>query len=209
MALALYQAEHGKPAASLDELGPDLPEDPYARQPFHYRLSTGERITWHRNLPGGGVETGETLMTALERELREEGNIEITEPPVFFAVYFNRRASRRDHVAPWKSTYKIHFLANADITYVLTSGGHNAGIVAPPAEERHSYQVLTKKTSDPYVGPDDWVKRAPSREGSWWTEWIRFLALHSGQPAAPPSLENAGRQAVALGDAPGSYVLEQ
>jgi ADP-ribose pyrophosphatase YjhB (NUDIX family) len=52
---------------------------------------------WH--LPGGGVEVDETLMTALTRELREEGNIELSEQPDFFAVYFNRRASRRDHVA--------------------------------------------------------------------------------------------------------------
>jgi ADP-ribose pyrophosphatase YjhB (NUDIX family) len=52
---------------------------------------------WH--LPGGGVEVGETLMTELTRELSEEGNIELSEQPEFFAVYFNRRASRRDHVA--------------------------------------------------------------------------------------------------------------
>jgi ADP-ribose pyrophosphatase YjhB (NUDIX family) len=52
---------------------------------------------WH--LPGGGVEEGETLLEALERELREEGNIEPSAPPVLHAVYFNRRASRRDHVA--------------------------------------------------------------------------------------------------------------
>jgi polyhydroxyalkanoate synthase len=94
--------------------------------------------------------------------------------------------TQRDHVAPWKSTYKIHFLANADITFVLTSGGHNAGIVAPPTEEGHNYQVLTREANDPYVGPDEWIKRASSREGSWWAEWTRFLAAHSGQAVAPP-----------------------
>jgi ADP-ribose pyrophosphatase YjhB (NUDIX family) len=52
---------------------------------------------WH--LPGGGVEIGETAAIALARELREEGNIELAEPATLFGVYFNRRISRRDHVA--------------------------------------------------------------------------------------------------------------
>ena len=52
---------------------------------------------WH--LPGGGVETGETLLTALARELAEEGNILLTAPPLLHGVFFNKRVSRRDHVA--------------------------------------------------------------------------------------------------------------
>jgi 8-oxo-dGTP pyrophosphatase MutT (NUDIX family) len=52
---------------------------------------------WH--LPGGGVESGETIKTALARELMEEGNIKLTGEPVLHGVFHNRRVSRRDHVA--------------------------------------------------------------------------------------------------------------
>jgi ADP-ribose pyrophosphatase YjhB (NUDIX family) len=52
---------------------------------------------WH--LPGGGVETGETMLTALGRELAEEGNIRMTGQPKLHGVFFNKRVSRRDHVA--------------------------------------------------------------------------------------------------------------
>ncbi len=115
--------------------------------------------------------------------------------------------TQRDHVAPWRSTYKINYLAaGADITYVLASGGHNAGIVASPEERGHSYQVLGKEADSPYLGPDEWLQLARRHEGSWWPEWVRFLDDNSGKPVAPP--EMGGSKRSVLADAPGQYVLQ-
>ena len=111
----------------------------------------------------------------------------------------------RDHVAPWKSTYKVHYEVDADVTFVLTSGGHNAGIVAPPTEPGHFYQVNTKLADGPYLGPDEWQKTAPRIEGSWWSEWIRWLNAQSGELCEPPPIGIDGASGK-LPDAPGDYV---
>jgi polyhydroxyalkanoate synthase len=115
----------------------------------------------------------------------------------------------RDHVAPWRSTYKINFLADAEITYVLASGGHNAGIVAPPGEAAHGYQMLTKAKEAPYIGHDEWLTRAPHHDGSWWTAWVEFLAARSGEVVAPPLMGGAQQKGTSLDDAPGTYVLQR
>jgi polyhydroxyalkanoate synthase len=114
----------------------------------------------------------------------------------------------RDHVAPWRSVHKIHLLADADIAFVLASGGHNAGIVAPPSEEGHSYQLLEKKADHPYVGPDEWLRKAVNRDGSWWLEWVRFLTTHSEAWGRAQSSLHAPEGKPPLDDAPGRYVLQ-
>jgi polyhydroxyalkanoate synthase len=112
----------------------------------------------------------------------------------------------RDHVAPWKSTYKIHYQVDADVTYLLASGGHNAGVVAPPGEQGHFHQVKNKPEDAPYIGPDEWLKAAPRVEGSWWPEWAKWLAARSGERREPPPMGSG--LADGLPDAPGDYVRQ-
>jgi polyhydroxyalkanoate synthase len=114
----------------------------------------------------------------------------------------------RDHVAPWRSTYKIHLLSDAEVTYLLTSGGHDAGIVSEPGHDGRSYQVRTKKPEDHYLDPDTFAAQAPRRDGSWWPEWVAWLDARSGAPLAPPPISAAQSGYTLLADAPGSYVLQ-
>ena len=114
-----------------------------------------------------------------------------------------------DHVAPWRSVYKLHYLSPAEITFVLTSGGHNAGIVSEPGRPRRSFRVATRPAGGNYVPPDPWSEATPSRDGSWWPAWAAWLRARSGDPVAPPPLGAPRKGYRPVGDAPGRYVLEK
>jgi polyhydroxyalkanoate synthase subunit PhaC len=105
--------------------------------------------------------------------------------------------AQRDHVAPWRSTHKIHLLTDAEVTYLLASGGHNAGIVAEPGHRAARFQVLTKQADERYSDPDEWASLAPTKEGSWWLEWVSWLDRTLGRtrpasPHGPGALRRAG-----------------
>jgi polyhydroxyalkanoate synthase subunit PhaC len=109
-----------------------------------------------------------------------------------------------DHVAPWRSVYKIHILTDTDVTFALTSGGHNSGVISEPGHPNRSYRLLQRHSGEQHLDPDAWLQAAPSFDGSWWPAWQRWLAQHSSRRVAPPAM--GGKNGKALADAPGSYV---
>ena len=113
-----------------------------------------------------------------------------------------------DHVAPWRSVYKIQALTDADVTFVLSNGGHNAGIVNPPGRPNRQHQIATHTESENYVAPDAWQRSAIHHEGSWWPCWQEWLVKHSSDERAPPPALGAPSDGYTpLCDAPGTYVL--
>lgn len=116
-------------------------------------------------------------------------------------------ATVKDHVSPWHSVYKIHLLSSAEITFVLTSGGHNVGIVSEPDRPGRTYQIAIRKPREKYIDPRTWLQVAPTHPGSWWPAWQQWLSEHSGPLVQVPPLGNAERGYVPLVDAPGTYVL--
>jgi polyhydroxyalkanoate synthase subunit PhaC len=118
-----------------------------------------------------------------------------------------------DHVAPWRSVYKLRALTRSrDYTFLLTSGGHNAGIVSGPVHPKRRHRMLTWSNARDSLSPDEWLKRAPLLEGSWWPAWQRWLIEHSSAKRVPARALGTRRSlgaasaAAKLEDAPGSYV---
>ncbi|HEX2842075.1 PHA/PHB synthase family protein [Hyphomicrobium sp.] len=116
--------------------------------------------------------------------------------------------TQRDHVAPWRSVFKIHLLTDSNVTFLLTSGGHNAGIVSEPGHNGRTYQVQTKSHLDHYTAPDTWAASTPTKNGSWWPEWTTWLLERSGAQVGPPQMGAEMAGLYPMGDAPGTYVMQ-
>lgn len=113
-----------------------------------------------------------------------------------------------DHIAPWRSVYKTQLFTDCDLTFVLTRGGHNTGILSEPGHKGRHYRISHRPAGAPYVGPDGWLAQTEPVPGSWWPDWAEWLARHGGGLTAPPGMGAPERDLPPLAAAPGSYVLQ-
>ena len=100
------------------------------------------------------------------------------------------------------------FTDNA-LTFVLTNGGHNAGVVSEPGHPGRHYYVATRAPDGPYVDSDTWLVNARRADGSWWSEWAAWLEAGSAPGrVALPGMGAPARGLTSLGPAPGFYVWQ-
>jgi polyhydroxyalkanoate synthase subunit PhaC len=110
-------------------------------------------------------------------------------------------AAERDHIVPWRSSYRTTKLLGGDVRYVLASGGHIAGIVSPPEPKAW---VMSSDENPPAA--DQWREVATRKDESWWEDWSRWMADRAGPLGKPPRV--GGRRHSVLAEGPGEYVLE-
>jgi polyhydroxyalkanoate synthase len=92
-----------------------------------------------------------------------------------------------DHVAPWTSVYKIGNLVRSDdYSFLLTSGGHNAGIIAGPVHPKRHFRLKTTGLNAAHIGTEQWLQTTEKQQGSWWPVWQHWLAAHSSGQTKPP-----------------------
>lgn len=111
-----------------------------------------------------------------------------------------------DHVAPWKSVYKLVGLTHTDLTFLLTNGGHNAGVISGPLHPYRRHRMQTRFTGDKFVDPDTWMESVEVEEGSWWPSWDQWLDTQMTESVKPPPMGATRKGVKPLTDAPGTYV---
>jgi len=118
--------------------------------------------------------------------------------------------TEKDHIAPWRSVYKAALFTVSELTFVLTSGGHNGGVVSPPGHPRRHYRIGCRKADDRYADPETWARNHDSKEGSWWEEWSAWLARKSSPGRVAPPIMGAKAEGLEpICPAPGTYVFQK
>jgi polyhydroxyalkanoate synthase len=104
-----------------------------------------------------------------------------------------------DHIVPWRSSYRATGLLGGSVRYVLSNGGHIAGIVNPPGPKSWY------ETGEHYPAQaEEWREAAQRHAGSWWEDWAAWADARAGQLGPPPPM--GSERYPALGEAPGDYV---
>ena len=111
-----------------------------------------------------------------------------------------------DHIAPWKSVYKTKLFTDCDLTFVLTKGGHNGGILSEPGHAGRYFRISHRPAGGLYVGPDAWLAENAPKAGSWWLDWSQWLADKSSGTVDVPAMGAPGKGCTPITAAPGSYV---
>jgi polyhydroxyalkanoate synthase len=109
-----------------------------------------------------------------------------------------------DHLCTWESCYRTTQLLGGDSKFVLSTSGHIAAMVNPPGNEKASFQTAPDNPTD----AGDWLERASKVKGSWWDDYVSWLAERTGEEKAKPRrLGSKGHQPIC--DAPGEYVHDR
>ena len=134
--------------------------------------------------------------------LREPGGITLSGVPIDVSkvtvpTYF--ASAIEDHIAPWKATYAGALLMGGKSRFVLSGSGHIAGMINPPAANKYGFWLHEKLPPS----ADAWLAGAKQHEGSWWTDWAKWLGAHRGKEVLA-RIPGKGRLKV-IEAAPGSY----
>lgn len=139
----------------------------------------------------------------LENKLVKPGAITLCDTPIDLTqvdMPIFQLSCERDHIAPWKSTYKATQLYSGEVTFVLGGSGHIAGVVNPPAKNKYGFR--THGTVNP-ADPGEWYAGSEKHEGSWWPYWAAWLAERSGESVPARLVAEGGLKEIE--PAPGRY----
>jgi polyhydroxyalkanoate synthase len=109
-------------------------------------------------------------------------------------------AAKDDHIAPWQSCYPGTQLLAGPKKFVLAASGHIAGAINPPAANKYGYWTNSRRPAD----PEAWLDRASWNDGSWWSDWYRWLSRKAGKKV--PAREVGSGKLKPIEPAPGAYV---